>query len=1014
MPAVIPAVVAIAGGAATAAVLSGPLIAAGFVTATGALSLGGSMIAGLIGSVVAAGASMLTSSAMGLNKRPAMPTPAAQDRKQLLRQPVAPRQIIYGRARVGGTLVYAGSSGDDRRFLHLVAVLAGHRCDAVETVFVGDVEIPMTDRDPSGMVTTGPLAGLCRIRAYLGTQTAADPDLVAESPDGWAASDVGFGVTYLYIRLTYDREKFAAGLQNISAVVRGKNDIADPRTGAVGYTTNWAACLLDYLRSPMGVAATADEIHMPSFVAAANLSDEAVPLNAEGTQTQPRYTCDIVLSRDGDRRQIVAAMLSAGAGVLTYSQGQYRLHGGAFTAPTASLGVSDLAGDVQLTLRAPRRDAFNAVKGTFIDPSKAWQESPFPAVTIPALEAEDGERVWRDIQLRATIDATRAQRLARIELLRGRDQERVEVALRYAGIRFVIWQMLSVTLPDLGWVAKPMRVEGWRFSPDGGSVVVQLREESAAAYAWVHDAAAQLPPAPDTTLISPLDIPAPTALSVTPATSLQADGAVVPALAVTWTPAAHAFVTGHEVQWRVAAGPGPWSAAEVPGGTARYLIAPVVVGQALDVRVRAIAALARSGWTSSVQQAGAPDTTPPAAPGNLAATGLIRGYSVSWTLPADLDLAVVEVWEATGGPDPAGRAFVAETRATGFVRTGLDPAAMRWVWVRARDRSGNTSAFVGPVQVTASMAIASDIQDGILNTSKFAAGIEPVGLVSSVPVAKGGNPNTVFNTADGKLYRWTGAAYTAAVAAADVSGQLTDGQIASLTAAKLTGQITQTQITDGAISTPKLAAGAVSAANIAAGAVTAGKIAAGAITSTEIAAGAIRAGNLASETLITQAAQLGTAVVGAAQIADAAISNAKIGNLEVTTIKIANGSISATAAAKREALFYHNNPNWPGDLALSMVLGSFDVSTQLIITAEGRIGHVPNAGRFSELRFFINGTEYAYAAGGEAGGAMNYREIITVSPGVYTAYFYVRVPNADPFNPGNASSLFMQSIGLKR
>lgn len=922
MPAAIPAIVAVVAATATTAALSAPLIAAGFVTAAGALSLGGALIAGAIGSVVAMGASMLVSSAMGLNRRPRTPTPAAQDRKQMLRQPVAPRQIIYGRARVGGTLVYAASSGDDRRFLHLVVVLAGHPCDAVETVFVGDVAIPMADRDASGVVTTGPLAGLCRIRAYLGAQTAADPDLVADSPDGWAATDIGFGVTYLYLRLTYDREKFATGLQNISAVVRGKNDIADPRTGAIGYSTNWAACVLDYLQSPLGVRASAAEIHMPSFVAAANLSDEAVPIAAGGSQTQPRYTCDIVLSRDADRRQILATMLDAGAGTLTYVQGQYRLHGGAFTAATASIGVSDLAGDVQLTLRAPRREAFNAVKGTFIDPSKNWQEAPFPAVTIPAIEAEDGERVWRDIQLPAVIDATRAQRLARIELLRGREQERVEVPLRYAGIRFGIWQMLSVTLPDLGWFAKPMRVEGWRFSPDGGSVVVRLREESAASFAWTHEAAAAVPTAPSTTLISPLDIPAPTALAVAPSTSLQGDGGVVPALVVTWTAAAHAFVTSHEVQWRLAAGPGPWSSAEVPAGTNRHVIAPVRVGDQLDVRVRAIAALARSAFAGTVQQAAAADTTVPGIPAGVAAVGVIRGYSIAWTLPADLDLLAVEVWEATSN-NPAARIFAGETRATGFVRTGLAPGAMRWVWVRSRDRSGNLSAFAAPVQVTASLALAGDIADGVLGTAKFAAGIEPVGLVASLPATQGGNPRTVLNTADNKLYRWNGAAYTAVVPAADITGTLSDAQIASLAAAKLTGQITGTQITDNAVTAPKIAAsavtadkvaasaiiagkiaanavataqiqaGAVDAARIAAGAVTAdkvaanaivaGKVAAGAISTAELAAGAVRAQNLASETLITQAGQLGTAVVGTAQIGDLAVNTLKLQGESVST-----------------------------------------------------------------------------------------------------------------------------------
>lgn len=79
----------------------------------------------------------------------------------------------------------------------------------------------------------------------------------------------------------------------------------------------------------------------------------------------------------------------------------------------------------------------------------------------------------------------------------------------------------------------------------------------------------------------------------------------------------------------------------------------------------------------------------------------------------------------------------------------------------------------------------------------------------------------------------------ASVNASAVTGQLTDAQLAAISAAKLTGQITGTQITDGAISTPKLAAGAVTTAALAADSVTADQLAAGAVTADSISAGAI-------------------------------------------------------------------------------------------------------------------------------------------------------------------------------
>jgi hypothetical protein len=148
------------------------------------------------------------------------------------------------------------------------------------------------------------------------------------------------------------------------------------------------------------------------------------------------------------------------------------------------------------------------------------------------------------------------------------------------------------------------------------------------------------------------------------------------------------------------------------------------------------------------------------------------------------------------------------------------------------------------------------ISDLSLNAAKFAAGIQPITMVSAVPLTK--STDTIFNTANGRLYSWNGTAYVKTTPAADISGALTSDQIASLaaakisgvltsaqiadlaatkitgtltnaqiadlSAAKLTGQITSTQITDNSISTPKLAAGAVVTEKIAAGAVTTEKL----------------------------------------------------------------------------------------------------------------------------------------------------------------------------------------------
>lgn len=647
MPAAIPAVLAVvAGTAATAAVTSIGISA---------------LIAGAIGGVVAIGVSMLggalLSGPLGLNKRRGVPdlSASAQDRKQSVRQPVAPRQIVYGRARVGGTLVYAFSFGDDSRFLGLVSVLAGHPIDAVEEIWINDSAIPAAALDDTGMVTTGPFAGRARVSIHLGTQTAADPRLAAESPDGWSADHRLLGCAYIYVRLEYATEVFGAGLQGIGATVRGKSDVLDPRTGATGWTDNWALCVLDYLRSPLGAACADDEIDTGTFVAAASLSDEAVTIDGIGTQ-HPRYRADGVITTDATRRDILSRLLTAGAGVLVYVQGRYRLYGGAYTTPTDTLTISDLAGPVRLTSRPPRASQFNAVKGTFVDPKRFWQAAEFPAVTSPIHEAEDGERRWRELELPFTTDARRAQRLARMELLRGREALTIEAPVQYRALRYAAWQMLSVTIPELGLSARPMRILAWRFRPPQGddvpAIVLRLREESAAAYAWAWFDAMAPQPAPDTTLVSPLSLPAPAGLTMAEELYATRDGAGVRTRALlSWLPAASPFVAGYDVQFRTPGG--EWRAAPGAANDPRVVVDDLADGLH-EFRVRARSAVAAGPWSAIQARIGLLAAVPPAQ-----VTGVqvqtIGGFAfLTWDRHPDLDVRAGGRIEVRHTPDTVG------------------------------------------------------------------------------------------------------------------------------------------------------------------------------------------------------------------------------------------------------------------------------------------------------------------------------------------------------------------------
>ena len=82
---------------------------------------------------------------LSLVSRALMPKPdlGAQMAGQsvMTREAAHSRKIIYGRARIGGNVVYLESTGDDNKYLWLVIAVAGHEIDAYEEVWFNDKKI---------------------------------------------------------------------------------------------------------------------------------------------------------------------------------------------------------------------------------------------------------------------------------------------------------------------------------------------------------------------------------------------------------------------------------------------------------------------------------------------------------------------------------------------------------------------------------------------------------------------------------------------------------------------------------------------------------------------------------------------------------------------------------------------------------------------------------------------------------------------------------------------------------
>ena len=632
----------------------------------------------------------------------------AEGRDQVVRSAVANRTIVYGRAMVSGPLVFASITGASNGTLFLVIPLAGHEIDAVETVYLNDLALPNL-----GDVTSGPYAGAVRVNVHRGNAgDPADADLVAANV-GWTPAHRLAGVAYLVLRMQWSQDVFPTGIPNVKAVVRGKR-LFDPRTSLTAWSQNPALAINDYITSRQGLQAEQLEVDNALLIASANVCDEVVAI-VDGSE--PRYTCNGVVDLGDTPRSIMEGLLSAMHGHVVWSAGTYRLHAGAYSAPAVTLTANDLAGPVRIRPRITRRELFNAVRGTFVDPAAFWQPTDYPGQANSTYAAQDGGQViWRDMALPYTTSSATAQRIAKLSLERSRQGITVETSLKLSAMRLATLDTVMLTLPQLGWSAKEFKLLEWRFSAEGGIDVV-LQEETAASYAWNSGNQTVIDPAPDTNLPNPVAVGMPGVPAVAEALYSTTGSAGVKARAMmSWAASVDAYVLAYLPEYRQA-GAAAWVLLPRTTGTSTTIddLAPGIY----EFRLRAENSIGvRGAYTSTTTQE-LPGLT--AAPANISNFTINKsaGFALaSWALLPDLDVRIGGRIQIRHTPLTSGAVWsdgVVLDDFNGDATNALVPLLEGTYMAKAIDSTGNYSAGIASFVATQGLVtgfttVASSIQ----------------------------------------------------------------------------------------------------------------------------------------------------------------------------------------------------------------------------------------------------------------------------------------------------------------
>ncbi len=781
------------------------------------------------------------------------------------RDATAPQQIVYGEMRKGGVVTFIESTGDTNQYLHQVIVLAGHEVNSIGDIYVNDEVVTI---DSNGYVTDAKWDSKIRIKKHTGADSqSADSDLVSETS---VTSDFkGEGIAYIYVRMEYDQDVFAEGVPLFTAKVQGKK-LYDPRTSTTAYSANAALCIRDYLVSAYGLDNSGDT-NDAYFQTAANTCDEDVTLSGSGTEN--RYEINGVIGLDQTPSDVLGDMMTACAGTLFWGQGEWHLKVGGYTSSIKTFTLDDLRGPITLDTKHSRRDNFNIVRGTFNDAEQGFIRADYPEIRSSSFIADDNDvESALDLALPLTTSASMAQRLAKMTLFRGREQMTLSGDFGLEAFEVECGDIIALNMDRYGFSAKEFEVVGWKFRNDGDAgdlrVGLTLRETSSAAFSWTAEESDIT--GNDSTLTDPTASLNIASLTTAGGGRTTTDGTFINSVIVSWTAPTNKFITHYDVEWKAVADSN--YAATTTTETSIEL-SPLVDGVQYIIRVRAVAVNGRRGDFVTATFTGGGDTTAPALPTAISATGGFKYITVEWTNPADSDLNFVEIYENTTNTS-TGATKVGISGGDSFTRTNLGLNLTRYYFLRSVDYSGNTSAFTSGVSATTTYLDDPDFENGVRQIF-IDAGLDIIEPVSSLPASGDFTNQQVFLTTDSKLYYWDGSAWQEVVADADIGA----------------GTITATEIADNAISTPKLAANAVTAA----------KITSGTITGNKISANTITGGLLATSGIITNSAQINNALVTNAKIQDAAISTAKIGSNMVTFPQFASGVSSQDYAIPSSA-----------------------------------------------------------------------------------------------------------------
>ena len=632
--------------------------------------------------------------------------------------------VVYGQRQVGISRVFVESSGTDNNYLYMAGVLCeggGNGIESIDEIYINDKLVTW-----SGSLTDGTLrtvnssdtnyykdgASLISVQAFYGLDNQSVSSILDESTN-WGSNHKLSGVAYLAFKFTWNQDAFNS-LPEVKVVLKGKK-IYDPRLdstkGGSGshrqdtastwtYSNNSSLVLLDYLRNARygkALPNTAFETNYDSFKSSADLCDTQVTPYSGGTDID-LFQTNIVLDTEQKLIDNVRELLNPMRAIFTYTQGKYFLIIENTGSSQLSLNSNNIIGGIKI-FGEKKNSKFNRVIGTFVNPSKEWQEDTitFPPADDSGLPSSDqyatllaednGTNLEGNFTFQGITNPYQAEELCEIILKRSRNALAVEVMVTSEALNLTIGDLVDLTYTTGGFSSKLFRVYGLTINTDS-TVSLKLIEHQDNFYTWSEKSEA--PTIADTTLPNPNLVQSPASVTLDDQLIEYSDGVVITALDVTIGASPDSFVDYYQVEYKLSTDTTYQISGQVRGLNHRIL--NVVDGLIYNVRVKAFNTLGVQSTYTSATRTIVGGLLPPANVDDFACNIIGSDAHLSWTQIADLDLAYYQIRYSTliTGAEWLNSVSLVEKVARPATTVTV-PARVGSYLIKAFDKNGNAS-----------------------------------------------------------------------------------------------------------------------------------------------------------------------------------------------------------------------------------------------------------------------------------------------------------------------------------